>query len=452
MQQMKKMAAFLSAAAVIGIGMTAVISGAVTSPVSAPVQVQAEGETETLNPYVYIRYDTDYYRYNYESTVGNTFSLEVDCGESVGMLNWQSSDTSIATVNVWGEVTVLAEGEVTITCYTAYGTSDSIVLDCYEYVPFAYHIYAPEYVYAGDTFTVTGGYSGTAWETVGYGWRVDNDAIILEEYYNKAQITVPEDFTGQFTLTLGYGSTASAVIQVYAEPAALVTEDTSLYLDPGDSYALKYWIWNPADAPCDLTFSCDSDILSVDETGNITVPADSSGGMAKIRISLNNNTADTLVYVNVTPPPTEPPTDPPTEPPTDPPTEPPLQVQPEEIVLKLGEIQKLTANRTIASYTIVDESVAHMVKDFVAADAVGSTYLIAEDRTGATCSVRIIVLPDDPVQGDVNLDGEFSVADLIQMQKFLLGRGQLVYWKAADMDGNGVLNVLDIIVMKRKLL
>ncbi len=448
MKRMKKIAAFLSAAAVVCGGMTAVISGAVASPVSEPVQAQAEGET--INPYVDIRYDTDYYRYTYQSTVGNTFTLEVDYGASVGRLYWRSSDTSIATVDDWGEVTVLAAGEVTITCDTGLGTSDSIVLDCYERVPFAYHISAPEYVYAGDTFTVTGGYSGTCWESVGYGWRVDNNAITLEENYNEAQITVPEDFTGQFTLTLGYGSSeASAVIHVYAEPAVLVMEDTMLNLDPGDSYALKCWIWNPADSPCDLTFSCKSDILSVDETGNITVPAGSPGGTAKIRVSLNNNTEDTLVYVNVTPPPTELPT---TEPPTDPPTDPPLQVQPEEIVLKLGEIQKLTANRTVASYAIVDESIAHMVKDFVAADAVGSTYLIAEDSKGATCSVRITVLPDDPVQGDVTLDGEFSIADLIQMQKFLLGRGQLTYWKAADMDENGNLNVLDIILMKRKLL
>ena len=62
---------------------------------------------------------------------------------------------------------------------------------------------------------------------------------------------------------------------------------------------------------------------------------------------------------------------------------------------------------------------------------------------------------DEPVelnQGDCNLDGNFSVADVVMLQKWLLGAGDLTCWQNADFCADNKIDVFDLCVMKRKLL
>ncbi len=57
------------------------------------------------------------------------------------------------------------------------------------------------------------------------------------------------------------------------------------------------------------------------------------------------------------------------------------------------------------------------------------------------------------VKGDVNSDGEFDVADVVAMQKWILGvnSAELSDWKAGDLCEDNKLNVFDMIMMKRLL-
>ena len=59
---------------------------------------------------------------------------------------------------------------------------------------------------------------------------------------------------------------------------------------------------------------------------------------------------------------------------------------------------------------------------------------------------------DDPLIGDVNADGSFGVADVVMLQKWLLGSGMLTNWQAGDLCEDGRLNVFDLCIMKRELL
>ena len=57
------------------------------------------------------------------------------------------------------------------------------------------------------------------------------------------------------------------------------------------------------------------------------------------------------------------------------------------------------------------------------------------------------------VRGDVNADGYFSAADLVLLNKWLLGAHdtQLPDWKAGDLCDDGRLDVFDLVLMRQEL-
>ena len=63
------------------------------------------------------------------------------------------------------------------------------------------------------------------------------------------------------------------------------------------------------------------------------------------------------------------------------------------------------------------------------------------------------VTETDPVQGDVNADGKFDIADIVTLQKWLLAVPgvQLADWKAADLYTDGKVDVFDLCMMRQKL-
>ena len=57
------------------------------------------------------------------------------------------------------------------------------------------------------------------------------------------------------------------------------------------------------------------------------------------------------------------------------------------------------------------------------------------------------------VKGDADLDGEFTVADLVLFHKWLIGGKdvRLTDWRAADLNGDGRLDAFDEMLMRRLL-
>ncbi len=58
----------------------------------------------------------------------------------------------------------------------------------------------------------------------------------------------------------------------------------------------------------------------------------------------------------------------------------------------------------------------------------------------------------EKIIGDVNADGQFSVADAVMMQKFLFNSGDLTDWTAGDLAADQVIDGFDLAIMKRMLL
>ncbi len=56
-------------------------------------------------------------------------------------------------------------------------------------------------------------------------------------------------------------------------------------------------------------------------------------------------------------------------------------------------------------------------------------------------------------EGDCNNDGQFSVADVLMLQKWLLNdETELTNWQSADLDENGIIDVFDLCLMKQELI
>lgn len=62
--------------------------------------------------------------------------------------------------------------------------------------------------------------------------------------------------------------------------------------------------------------------------------------------------------------------------------------------------------------------------------------------------------PNEEIAGDLNTDGEFNVADLLLLQKWLLGdkNAELKNWKAADYTKDEVLDVFDLVLMRKAII
>lgn len=57
------------------------------------------------------------------------------------------------------------------------------------------------------------------------------------------------------------------------------------------------------------------------------------------------------------------------------------------------------------------------------------------------------------INGDVDLNTEINVSDVVYLQKWLLREEKnLAYWKNADINGDGKVNIFDLCLLKEKIL
>jgi arabinan endo-1,5-alpha-L-arabinosidase len=58
----------------------------------------------------------------------------------------------------------------------------------------------------------------------------------------------------------------------------------------------------------------------------------------------------------------------------------------------------------------------------------------------------------EKITGDVNADGSFDVADIVMLEKYILGAGTLTDWLAGDLYNDGVIDVFDKIKMRKEII
>lgn len=84
----------------------------------------------------------------------------------------------------------------------------------------------------------------------------------------------------------------------------------------------------------------------------------------------------------------------------------------------------------------------------------GETVSLGTNGQSSGCvNYTVMVTADEreKVRGDVNADGEFSVADAVMLQKWLVRAGDITDWRAGDLCGDGKLDVFDLCILKKEL-
>ena len=135
---------------------------------------------------------------------------------------------------------------------------------------------------------------------------------------------------------------------------------------------------------------------------------------------------------------------------------------PDEVVtIKSGAFNLCKSLKTV----YIPKSVVEIEKDvFDGCDSLATIFYEGSktewdelvSRCGLDLNVNVIYNSynqEETLLGDINDDGSFNVADIVMLQKWLLGVSDVTLpnWKAADFCEDGKLNVLDLCMMKRKL-
>lgn len=68
------------------------------------------------------------------------------------------------------------------------------------------------------------------------------------------------------------------------------------------------------------------------------------------------------------------------------------------------------------------------------------------------CDFEYLCWTPDFTPGDIDLDGEVGVTDVVMLQKWLLGSGELQNWQSADIHQDDIINIYDLILLKRMLI
>ncbi len=62
-----------------------------------------------------------------------------------------------------------------------------------------------------------------------------------------------------------------------------------------------------------------------------------------------------------------------------------------------------------------------------------------------------VLLPPSIVKGDANGDGDFAISDVVTLQNYIIGKGEIKNPTAVDFTGDGVIDVFDLCLMKKAI-
>lgn len=102
-------------------------------------------------------------------------------------------------------------------------------------------------------------------------------------------------------------------------------------------------------------------------------------------------------------------------------------------------------------YIIIIKDEAYMGYPFEQVENKAGIYIYFHENVLRSDFRRLYWTPEFAT-GDIDLDGEVGVTDVVMLQKWLLGSGDLQNWQSADIHQDGIINIYDLILLKRMLI
>lgn len=292
-------------------------------------------------------------------------------------VNWSSSNTSVATVDVYtGKVTLLSAGRVTITCASAddQKIADSIVLTIN--VPVASISLQDNYkkISVGESFTLNytllSNYPGYEPSNKEVTWESSDSKVATVD--NDGKVTGVTGGTATILLRADDGQiTATCTVEVYQAVSRIDISDTTLDINIGEEAVLEAQVYPSTASEQKVLWSSNKpDIVSVSQEGVVTANKVGDPVVITAYIVDKNATIKTTCIVNVVVPVTS------------------LSLSPASKTLNKGETLLLTKNITPSDatnstviYASTDTGVATVdSKGNVTAVAGGHCYITARTQ------------------------------------------------------------------------
>ncbi|MDE6780394.1 MAG: RICIN domain-containing protein [Ruminococcus sp.] len=122
-----------------------------------------------------------------------------------------------------------------------------------------------------------------------------------------------------------------------------------------------------------------------------------------------------------------------------------------ELTLLVGEQYAIKANQDNLTYKSSNTDIAVVNKSGVITTvSKGNAVITVYNADGDAVQLKLTVT--DNIKGDANDDNKLTIADAIMLQKWLLGSGELAIWQNADLCEDGVIDIFDMIEMRKLLI
>ena len=187
---------------------------------------------------------------------------------SVGTVNWSSSDENVATVDSSGEVTFVGDGEVTITAETVYGQSASANISVIQHI----RILQDKTTYSTNETPIFGILGKTVGDVT---WSSSDENVATVDSNGKLTFYGDGEVTITVETTHGQSDSITIVVEATEEPAVEEETPRTLILDSA-GYSF-YHIDEKTKIHCVNTnnnniawSSSDESIATVDSNGTVT--------------------------------------------------------------------------------------------------------------------------------------------------------------------------------------
>lgn len=202
---------------------------------------------------------------------------------------WSSNNTSVATVNKYGNITAVSEGTAIITVKTTNGKTASCTVNV-AISPESVALLKTDLTLKPDSKYLLKTTLTPENATTTYTWSSSDTSVATVNKYGN--VTAISNGTAVITVKTANGKTATCIVNVVVPPTSVTLSKTSLTLKTGAKYKIVPNL-NPTYATTTYTWtSSNTSVATVNKNGNITAVGE---GTAIVTVKTSNGKTDKCV-------------------------------------------------------------------------------------------------------------------------------------------------------------